>query len=305
MNVKAWPGSQQAKGRAGETGGGQGCVFCQCHSESPRAYEIPGRAVLPQPSRCPALPVGSWGSSPGSAGRPLSARPRVLPPQGSRNGCISQSRHSRTAVFPPTELASSWAPASCPLSSPFLCSSSRSAVTELLLWALPRTNLVFGQRARPPHSLLSLPFSLSSDLSNLSCSCPLLLSAPPPPCASLTLFPSCPKGSTIFIATFLYHMIPQSRVWSQQKAITLLGLNIRCEQEGNSWRRGRGQGEGGGITDRATSTETGGSRNYYPGYLFFHSSPSHAHPVCNENKGQWASSFSPQIPGVLKTEQQL
>lgn len=77
----------------------------------------------------------------------------------------------------------------------------------------------------------------------------LSLCPPPPPCASLTFFPSCPKGSTIFIATFLSHMIPQCRVWSQQKAITLLGLNIRCEQEGNSWRRGRGQGEGGGVTE--------------------------------------------------------
>ena len=68
------------------------------------------------------------------------------------------------------------------------------------------------------------------------------------------------QGLTIFIATFLCHMIPQCCVWSQQKALTLPGLNIRCGQKGNSWRRGWGRGgrrKEDGKTDSARPTETG------------------------------------------------
>lgn len=119
-------------------------LYQHCPGNPKSLWSLKNLCCHKSPS-CPALPVGSWGSSPGSAGRPLSPWPHVLPPRVSRNGCVSQSRHSCIVERPPTKLTSIWAPASWSLRLPCVYSSSRSVVTQLLLWALPRTTSCSGQ----------------------------------------------------------------------------------------------------------------------------------------------------------------
>lgn len=108
---------------------------------------------------------------------------------------------------------------------------------QLPLWSLPRTTSWSSQRIASV--LSSVPCFLSlSHQTTLTCSVPALpfslalllfllllesLWLSPPPDQRQWL-----QGLTIFIATFLCHMIPQCQVWSQQKALTLPGLNIRC-----------------------------------------------------------------------------
>lgn len=169
-------------------------------------------------------------------------------------------------------------------------------------------------------TLSSAPSFLSfSPQTTLTCpvpaptfSLPLLLLLVPLSLAPLSAQRQWLQGLTIFIATFLCHMIPQRRVWSQQKVLTLLGLNISCREEGNSWRRGKGGGGGGGEEKAIRQAELEGqtqkadrrkqkllSRKSFLSHLSILSKP-----YLQWNKIQWSSLFLSPDTSCPKTEWQ-
>lgn len=134
---------------------------------------------------------------------------------------------------------------------------------ELPLWALPRTTSCSGQEHGLCTFLYSLlPFFLSSDHSDLSCSCTHFLSAPSPsPCASLS--PSCPKA-VIAGFNYIFSNLPLPHDSPVPCLISAKGTNsdgieyqvwargeLLKEREGGGGRRKEG-----GKTDGGRSTET-------------------------------------------------
>lgn len=131
----------------------------------------------------------------------------------------------------------------------------------------------------------------------------------------------CPSSSSLCLSHFLpflpkgfnyiYSNLPQPHDSPVPCLISAKGNNS-AGIEYQVWARGEllkeREGAGGRRWwDRATSTQTESREEEAEIIIQDISSLTAPHPmysVCDENKGQWAFSFSPQTPGALKTEQQ-
>lgn len=258
VKVNAWPGSQQMKGRVGRIGNGQECVLYQHHSGSPKSLCDPMETCAA--TNVPVVQPYLW------VAEGVLQVVQVVPCPPGLASCLQ--RYPVTGAF----LKGDIVVLRCALPQSWLWSGFlRRGLWALHTSTLPHTQLQWschsGPYLEPLHVLAkSMASALFSTPSFLSFSPQITLTCPVPALTFsllLLLVPLSPllaqrqwlQGLTIFLATFLCHMIPQCRVWSQQKALTPTGLNIRCGQEGNSWRRGKGEGEGGKKAVKQTEAQ--------------------------------------------------